>query len=188
MNHVRQPTSTLADLIRLVTAALNGAGDGIEVMVGRQYLAQFGAGSPPRLLFVPEERGRLGPPPKINANYVGSYTHGCKVYVRGAESGDDPGRFDAVYAFADRVVNAIKWAGGAAGTIAPGNPLDSSPRAEDAYGADIVFEFTYTRAIARDPEIWGVPVTAISPPDPDRPQGSSGKTIDVTTSAEPVEE
>lgn len=171
------PVSTIGDLFRLVGAAFNALGDGTPLLIGRKYLAEFGAGSAPRVLFVPEEQGRLGRPTRLNAGELASYTHGCQVYVRGAESGDDAGRFDAVYALADRVINALKWCDPAHVVLEPGNPRDASPLPDDAYGADVVFSFVFIRPIAIEREIHRLPVEALSPMDPDRPRGDSGKTF-----------
>lgn len=178
------PVSRLSDLLRLVADELGNAGDGTTYLVGKKYLAEFGAGSPPRVLFVPEVRGKLGPATKLNAGYVASMTHACTVYVRGAEDGTDMGQFDAACGLGDRVMNALKMADPGHVTLAPGNPRDESPLPDNAYGADVAFEFTYQRPVARDVAVLRPGLTSISPPDPDRPQGGNGKTYTVPTSGE----
>lgn len=182
----KQPISTLDDLIRVVMAVFSAAKDGTPIMVGEAYKSDFGAGSPPRVLFVPEKRpGMLGGAPKVNANYLAGWSHGCTVYVRGAESGEDVGRLDAAYELADRVINAVKGASPGRVVLAPGNPDDDSPLPQDAYGADLTFSFSFVRGVAVDPEITRALRTlgSVSPPDPDRPQGDTGNTFIVETAA-----
>lgn len=180
----KMPVSTLGDLLRIVTAGLNGMADGLEILVGKKYLTEFGVGSPPRVLFVPEPQGKLSGPTKLNSGYLASYTHGCTAYIRGAEDGSDIGRFDSAYAICDRIINLLKWADPGHVVLGPGNPKDNSPTNVDAYGAEIVFSFQFTRPVAEDPAVFKSPVTPISPPNPDKPQGDTGKTFLFSTSAE----
>lgn len=180
------PVSTLSDVIRLVQAIFGYLGDGTPIMVGAAYLEEPGPGAPPRVVFVPDSEGKLGPTTKINAGYVASWTHGCRVHVRGVEPGDDPGRFEPVYLLAARVIDVLKACDPAHVIVGPGNPKDASPLAVDApSGAEVVFTFAYVRNIAADPAVLRAArqITSVSPPDPDRPQGSTGKNFDVGTTA-----
>lgn len=169
------PVSTLADVLRQVAAALNGAGDGVTVMIGKKFLEEFGAGAPPRVLFVEEPRaGKMGPPRKLNCGYIASYTHVCAAYVRAAETGDEFSRLENAHTLQNRICAALKKADPANVIFAPGNPRDDSPLSVEAYGADIAFDFSYRRDIPQDYEILKAPVTAISPPNPDQPGGDTG--------------
>jgi hypothetical protein len=175
--------STLGDVLRLVEYAFSALGDGTTILIGEGYLSTFGTGSPPRVLFIPEKTGALVTAPKIGAGYLAGYAHGCDVYVRAAESGTDPGRFDAVYALLSRVTNALKWCD--PGHIELSSRLrDTSPLPVDAYGADVAFSFVYTRGIATDPAVLKIPITSVSPPNPDQPGGSTGLTYDVTSASD----
>lgn len=179
-----QITSSLSDLIRLVSDIFAAVGDGTTFLIGKQYLEQFGAGTPPRILWVPEPDSRQRPAQKLNADYVASLSHSCTVYVRGAEDGTDAGRFDSAYAIGDLVVNALKLA--APGLVELGDYRETSPLPVDAYGAEVALTFTYTRWIARNPKVWSLHIAKNAPLDPDRPGppgSSNGKTYTVTTAS-----
>lgn len=150
------PPSTLADVIGQVRDAFQDMGDATPIMIGKQYLEQ-GVGSAPRVVFVPEPRGRIGPPQELGN--AASVTHSCDVAVRGQESGDDLERFKQAYAIGDRVIDLIKTA--ATGRIEWGDFGDGSPTDADAYGAEVAFSFTYTRDVPHDAERWALdPATA----------------------------
>lgn len=165
--------SRLSDVIRLALYAIGEAGDATPLPIGKQYLKQ-GVGSSPRAVFVPDQRGKLGPAPDINAGYVAGWTRTCLVYVRGAEDGTDAGREDSAEILADRLINALKWA-------APGEDhairlVDAKPEGPidvDAFGAEIVFAFTYTRGIPIDKAIYKAMVTPSPATDRDRPNGDT---------------
>jgi hypothetical protein len=180
----QQRVSRLADFLRFFADKYSEVGDGIPILVGKKYLDQFGAGSPPRILIVPNAKGRLGPAPKLNANYIAGWSQGATVYVRGAEDGTDLGYFDSAEMIAERVMNVLKNTDAGHVELAPGDPRDESPLPVDAYGADVAFAFTYTRPVARDVAVWRAATSARAIPDPDRPAGGNGKTFIVPTSAE----
>ncbi len=168
------PTSPLSDVIRCVRDIFGAIGDATPIMTGKHYLEDFGTGSAPRVLFVPDPRGKWGDPPTGTggSGYVSGVAHGCTVYVRGAEDGTDEGRFDNAYALADLVQNALLRA--ARGRVVGEDFGDNSPAGVDAYGADIAFSFTYARGVQRSAVIWALPATPIakSPPDPMKPPGT----------------
>lgn len=173
--------SNLAAVIGQVGDALGALADATPCMIGKHYLEHFGAGSPPRVLFVPETRGKVGPPTELG--FTASITHACDVFVRGPESGDDLGRFDAAYALGDLVIDLIQTAG--TGRIEWTDYADGSPTNVDAFGADLAFSFTYTRNVRHDARRWALPAATAdtSTKVPNVPPGvpSSGATIDVTT-------
>lgn len=176
----QQAVSRLGDVLRLFSRMLTEMRDGTPIQVGKHYLKEFGAGSPPKILFVPSVDGELGPVPRLNARYVAGFTDICLVYVRAAESGEDIGRLDNVDDMVDRVVNILKALGAAIIEVGRGRPKDDSPLQVDAYGADKVFAFSYARGIPKHNEVWTAAKTAIvatAPTDPDRPEGSTGKTF-----------
>lgn len=178
--------STLADVLRLVQHVFSLMGDGTPLMIAEQYLHEPGPGSAPRVVFVPNKTGKLGPPLKLNAGYIASWTHGCEVYVRGAEPGDDPGRFEPAYALAGRVIDVIKALDPGHIVVAPGNPEDDSPlRVDSPPGADIKFTFTYATNIAQDPAVLRAVrlINSISPPNPDKPGGDTGNSFNVAALA-----
>lgn len=180
--------STLADVFRLVSKLFSLAGDGTPLFFGSKHLDNLGPGAAPRIVFVPDEEGTLAGPLKINAGYVASWTHGCTVHVLGAEPGDDEGRFEPAYALAARVVTAIKALDPAHLVVAPGRPKDVSALKVGAPGSAISFTFTYATNIAQDAAILAAAkqLTAVSPPDADRPQGDTGNTFTLTTTATPT--
>jgi hypothetical protein len=186
-----QPISKLGDLLRLFTRMMTEIGDGTTIQIGRQYLEQFGTGTPPKLLFVPAPDGQLGGVPRLNARYVAGFTDVCLVYIRGAEAGDDFSRLDNVDDMVDRVVNILKALGAAIVEVGRGKPRDDSPLQVDAYGAQKVFMFAYTRGIPRNHEIWNRAFQVIqptAPTDPDRPQGDNGFTfVPEVFTVDPVE-
>lgn len=173
------PASPLSDIIRCVVSIFQLVADPTPIQVGKQYLRDFGVGSAPRVLFVPDSKGKDGQAPAGSGGvgYIGWVAHGCQVYVRGAESGDDIGRFDAAYALADRVVNAVERAGRS--RLDWVGYKDFSPTAVDAYGADLAFSFVYTRGIQCDEQIWALRANPIakSPPDIGRPPGAAQSTV-----------
>lgn len=176
--------SWLSELLRLVESAFGQVGDATPIMVGKQYLAQ-GFGSGPRVLFVPDPDGKVVTPPQLSNDYVAGIRHSCEVYVRAPETGTDEERFNAAYALADRVVNALKWAGAARVTF-DGQPFrDGSPSDGDAFGAELVFGFSYTRGVPKDDSIWrAAKVNTVSPLDPDRPDGDNDTTLIVQTAVD----
>lgn len=180
------PVSTLSDVIRLVQHVFSILGDGTPIMVGEQYLRETGPGSAPRVVFVPEDRGSFDAALKLNSGYIASWTHVCKVTVRGAEPGDDPGRFEPAYLLAARVTTILKNLDPGHVKLAPGNPRDNSPLNVDGPGADIVFQFAYSTNIAQDPAVLraiATAMTSVSPPNPDQPGGDSGQTLAVAVTS-----
>lgn len=184
MPSAAMPVSTLADVIRLFQAVYSHMGDGTPIMVGEQYLREPGPGSPPRIVFVPEEGdGKFGPPLKLNSGYVASRSWTCDVCVRAAE-GDDAGRFEPAYLMAARALTVIKNLDPGNIAVYPGQIRDDSPLAVGgAAGAGERFYFTYASNIAQDPAVIRAVASAIasvSPPNPDKPGGDTGNTFETS--------
>jgi len=176
--------STLADVIQQVKEAFALVGDATPIMIGKKYLDE-GVGNPPRVVFVPEASGKVGPP--IEMGSACSITHACDVFVRGVESGDDVARFNAAYVIGDRVLGFLAIA--AAGRIEFGDYGDGSPTDSDAFGAELTLSFKYSRDVRHDARRW-----ALAPASPDTspfpaipPQGELADQVELEVSADPQE-
>lgn len=182
-----QPVSTLSDVLETAELALRTTGDGTVWQVGKQYLAQE-AGSPPRVVFVPDEQGPgLGPPIQINAGLIAALTHKCLVYCQASDPGDDTQQAAPLYALVARVTNALRAS--APGRVAFGGlgAGDRSLLPVPAYGRSMAFSFVYTADIAEDREIRAAVAKAFvarAPLDPDRPEGDTGQTATLTVTTE----
>ncbi len=196
MTTLAGPPSPLGDVFRCVLAAFSAAvnptptsltpgGDATPIQVGKGYLKDFGAGTPPRILIVRRPKGVAGPVLEIGGHEIGSRVHTCDVYVRGTEDGSDVGRYDGADELSDRLQNALAVVAGARVVFGSASE-DAQPIDADAYGADDAWSFEYTRAVFRDDAIQAgahAAVTSLSPADPARLHGGSGLTpiISVTT-------
>lgn len=178
------PPSTLADVIGQVADAFGEMGNATPIQVGKAYLESFGLGAPPKVLFVPDQRGSIGPARELGA--AARITHGCDVYVRGEESGDDIERFRAAYTLAGIVISCISVAGGVFG----GPFEDASPTDVDAHGAELRFSFTYARDVWHSAARWALdPATAdTSGAVPAPPPGEIGEIGEITVTVTPTEE
>lgn len=179
------PPSTLADVLAQVRDAFDAMGDATPIMVGEQYL-EAGVGSDRRVVFVPESRGKIGPP--IEMGNPASVTHSCDVYVRAADSADDFDRLKEVYALADLVIGLLVTA--ATGRISWGEYADGSPTDVPAYGAELVFSFTYQRDIRSAAKRWSLPAAATSgaPWTPQPPQaGDAAAEVELVVTTTPKE-
>lgn len=181
--------STLSDVIRRVEALFSLIGDGTPILVGSKHRDNLGPGAPPCIVFVPDEEGEMGPPLKLNAGYIASWSHGCGVFVIGVEPGDDEGRFEPAYEIAARVVAALKACDPGHVEVGVARPKDESPLKAGLPGAVVRLSFVYRRNIPQNKAIERAAkeLVAVSPPDPDRPQGSTGNTFTMTTTATPTE-
>lgn len=147
--------SNLAEVIGNVIDAFKELyGVAIPLQVGKQFKESFGAGSGPKILFVPEATGGKLDEPIQMGDAAASYVHACDVYVRAFEGTDDDlARFKNVYDLVDTLVGAIRAA--ATGRLSFGSVSDDSPTATNAYGAGIAFGFTYRRDIPHWTARWG---------------------------------
>jgi hypothetical protein len=176
--------STLATMIGQVKDAFDAMGDATPIMVGARYLTE-GVGSPPRVVFVPEDRpGKLLPPLKMGN--AARMVHACSVYVRAAESGEDIERLSQAYALADLVIDCIETAG--TGRIEWSEVTNDCPTDVDAFGAGLKFSFTFAR------DIWHSAARAALPPaddiptaqQPHPPPGIAAAGVSVTPTTVPV--
>jgi hypothetical protein len=176
---IPEPTgapSNLGEVLRFMVDAFAFIGDATPIEIGAQYIPHFGAGSAPRVLFVPEKKGKIEPP--IEAGNAASMVHSCDVAVRFAEDGSDAGRFDGTYRLADRVIDGIDRA--CAGRVEWGDLRDNSPLNVDGLGADLVFSFTYRRDI-RHGAIWALPADLTTPAPAFNPLAPNAEpAVDVT--------
>ena len=183
------PPSTLSDVLRYVAGLYAQAGlvrtvpgdpsTGIEIIVGERYDQQEGA--PPRLFFRPDKRGKLGPIFEITGRSVGSWTHGCMVYVWGAESATDLDRYDAAEALVMQVQAALQIAGVERSSFGDITREDGTSLV--TFGEEYSFRFEYTWAVPRDPALEAAALAlgllSQSPTDPDRPLGPTPQTFTV---------
>lgn len=178
--------STLDDVLQRVQRVFSLMRDGTPIMVGAQYEREPGPGTPPRVVFIPDAQGRLGGVEKVSAGYVAQWLHGCRVRVLGAESGDDSSRAEAAKRLAFRVICVLRALDPGHIELAPGNPRDTSALAVDGPGVDLTFSFTYVAHVPQEQAVLRAvkQLESVSPPDPDRPQGDTGKQIVVSVSAE----
>ncbi len=178
--------STLTTVIGQVKDAFEAMGNATPILIGKKYLDDFGVGSAPRVLFVPEAGGgKVGPP--IEMGNAASVIHSCNVFVRAEESGDDVGRFDRAYALGDLVIDCIHTA--APGRVEFGSFEDDSPTDADAYGADLAFSFLYARDVRHDTARWSLPAADddTSAVQPAIPPGQPGTVDSVDVTVDPVE-
>lgn len=172
--------STLADVIQQVADAFDAMGNATPIQIGAHYMAHFGVGSAPTVLFVPDLSGKVGPPQEMG--HSASITHGCKVIVAAGETGRDADRFRAVYDLADLVIDCLATA--CAGRIEWGTWADDSPTTVDAFGAAMAFTFTFKRDILHAQARWRLPAAATSTPvlRPAFPDNRAGVGATETTS------
>lgn len=186
------PVTTLSDVLVAVRALLIAVGDvradsnlgGVELLFGERYLKQ--EGSPPRIVFVRED-GDIGPVLAVGARQVNSITETVRCYVWGAETSDDVDRQRAAEALAHRLLNAFKAT--APGRLAGKVRLRNSDTNVVTYGEELVLDLAYSYGVPYDDAIWdaayaAAPDPALSPPDPDRPQGDTGDTFTVIPTLE----
>lgn len=189
------PVTTLSDVLIAVRDLFIAVGDvsatptnpptGIEMLFGERYLKQ--RGSAQRIVFVRGD-GNLGGPLEIGAREVGSIGETVECYVWGVETADDINRHRAAEAIAHRLMNAFEC-------CAPGRHTSKIRRRNAGtnvltFGEELVLEVEYTYAVPVDDDIWdaayaAAPSPALSPPDPDRPNGDTGDifTVDPITLA-----
>lgn len=146
--------SNLADVIGQVEDALDQFYERkIPVQVGEQYLSNFGVGSGPKILFVPETPGGKIDEPISMGESAASYVHHCDVHIRTFEGFDDDlARYNNAYDFIDKVIGAIRRA--TTGRVVFGAATGESPTATNAYGSGIAFGFTYRRDIPHWDAVW----------------------------------
>lgn len=149
---IASPPSTLTAVMRQVDQALSLMANATSFMVGKEYLKDFGVGSAPRVLFVPEPSGKVTTPYEMGN--ACAMVHSCNVYIRGAESGNDIARFDNAYAISDIILDLIITAG--TGRIEWGTLADDSPANVDGPGADVMFSFTFQRDVRHVSRRWAL--------------------------------
>lgn len=188
--------SNLTAVLQQVTDAFQAMGNATPIMVGAHYLENFGAGSGPRVLFVPERGdGAMGPPHEMGN--AASMTHSCAAYIRDDETQGDVVRFNPCYELSDLVASCISSA--CTGRLKWGKAADDSPvTAPSGFGAGIAWSFTFTRDI-RHGARGRLPAAgtnaapkSLQPPDNrdglGAEPGENGVVTDLTPTVTPVEE
>lgn len=180
--------SNLIDVLKQCVGALDAMGVYMPTMIGKAYLSE-GAGSAPRVVFVPEDGGgKIGPPRELGN--AASVFHACRAHVRGREGNagivSDVERSREVYDLADVVIDLVQTAG--TGRIEWGSYADGSPTDTDAFGAEIVLSFTYRRDVGHSVARWSLAAATDDDlgPEPQPPPGEPAGGIDVDPSTVPV--
>lgn len=161
----------------------NGVGWTPLIYVGERYLKQTGA--PPRIVIVPGA-GQSGPPSRLNAGNIARDVEELRAYLWAAETADDLARYTAIEAAKDTWINIIRKIMPGRAEIKTINPALVSNIV--TFGEDRQIVALYERSVPRSAAISNVPITAISPPDPDRPNGDTGYEYVVDASAAPTRE
>jgi hypothetical protein len=146
--------ATLADVIRQVKEAFSLMGNKTPIQIGRAFREQFGVGSDPKVVFVPESMGGKLDGPIMTGN-AASYWHSCDVYVRARGSKDPIEQFSLAYDLLDLVVGCVAVAG--TGRLAFGRVSDDTPLKNDPSGSGLGFSFTYRRDILHSTARWMLP-------------------------------
>ncbi len=188
--------SNLGAVLEQVVQAFSAMANATPVMVGSAYEQEFGAGSGPRVLLVPEvEGGKLGPPHEMGN--VAGMTHSCRVLVRSGETQDDVTRFAEAYALLDVVVECVQTAG--TGRVVWGVLVDDSPvKVPSGFGAGLKTSFTFTRDVRHGARarlaaagLTAAPVFQLVPDNREgegAEPGTTGTLTDLTTTVTPQEE
>lgn len=199
MSTAGAPPSTIDDVITYVIALLvqcgeadyphvNGSGL-TEIVVGERYLQSDGASR--RILVLPDEpRGKIGGPLEVGARQVGSWTANATWFVWGDENADDRDRIREARRITMRLVAALKAAGAARIELVSVDRLKATNIV--TYGEEFRIEMSYAWQIPRDDAIEQAAAALItggldystSPPDPDRPNGGTGRTFEVNITME----
>jgi hypothetical protein len=151
--------ANLGDALELVKAMFSHAGSGVPIQIGAHYDPSKqgggpGAGNPPKITFIPEQRGRIGS--AITHGNVASWYHGCDVLVRARPGSTDEQRFKFAYDLADKVIAAL--ASAASGRIEFGSVEDDSPATTDHMGGvGLRFSFVFRRDVAQWDQLWTLP-------------------------------
>ena len=171
--------SNLGDVLLQIQQAFSAMGDKTTIQVGKAYRSDFGAGSGPKVLFVPDDHGSI----TAGASVMGraaSFVHSCDVYVRAQEVKPDTARFSKLYKLADRVIGCIVVA--CTGRLDWGPAKDDSPTKTGEPG--LAFSFSYSRDVLHDEDRWSLPPaddsTAGARPNPPPGTPADGVTIEAT--------
>jgi hypothetical protein len=182
------PVSMLDDLLAAIRFRLNAVGalrvtpgDGkIEWLIGERYEQQDGV--PPRIFALVNQDGKLSGPNKLGAGFIAGITERCTFLIWGAETVADGDRYRAAKAVMVRLINAI-LASAPARAFGMRITRSDTPKIV-TYGEEYQLSIDYFWSVPRDAAIWNVPITAVAPPDPDRPHGDTGYTFEVDTPVE----
>lgn len=158
-------------------------GDGVGwtpfIYIGERYLKQHGAH--PRIVVVPGA-GEIGAPANKGGGDVAKDVEEIRAYLWAGEASDDLARYAAIEAMKDRWINILRKVMPGRAEIRTVNPSLISNVV--TFGEDRLVVTRYERQVPRDAVIWNVPITAVSPPDPLRPNGDTGDTYEVNITPE----
>lgn len=157
----------------------NGVGWTPFLYIGERYLKQHGA--PPRIVVI-QGNGEISGPRKLGDGNIAKDVEEITAFLWASEALDDLARYAEIEAMKDAWINMIRKVMPARAEIRSVNPVVTSNIV--TFGEDRQIITRYERQVPRDGAIWNVPVTPISPPDPDRPHGDTGYTFEVVTPVE----
>jgi hypothetical protein len=178
--------STLSDVLSAVVARYAAVGDqrspstpnGVALYIGERWLPQGTTDAPPRIVFVQtQDGGKVTGPPKFG--YIAGITESVRCYVWGLPNATDALRYDDAKRRVMRLLNVFR-------AVSPGRIVSANlQRGIDAngesYGEEYRVTLSYTWGVPIDKAIWAVPLVApgAQPPDPDKPNGDTGKTFEI---------
>lgn len=183
--------SRLPDLVRAIRgvyAALAAKGETVPTLAyGKRYAGRdMGANT---ILLMRVDAGDVGGPLRTSAGYVASAPVALDAYIWSAEPTiADPvnadeiemelARDDASDVMIDRYVNVIKAlaSGRSEGQSITINP----PGVIMAHGEKAVVRYEYARGVEQDKAVYRLDIAAIANRNPDQPNGSTGKTFNVS--------
>ncbi len=149
------------------------------IYVGERYLRQTGA--PPRIVIVPGD-GTLEGPGRLGDGNIARNIEEIRAFLWGAESTDDIARYAAIEAMKDVWENILRKVIEGRVRSRTVNPTLNANIV--TYGEDRQLVATYSRGVPRDAAIWAVEQTAVTPPDPMRPNGNNGLSYTLTPTIE----
>ncbi len=174
------PASTVADLAICVRDIFAAIGEDATVLFGKRHVTQEGA--PRRVVFVPDTRGKWSKDYTVGGagkGYTAATALGCWVYIWGAPApdGDDFESTRDADALLALVINALCRPSG--GVLDGDQVGDAGQPEDDAYGFAYKLRFVLNQGVEKDARVWSLKNTSsdpVSPPDPQRPPGTSSAT------------
>ncbi len=175
--------SNLGDVLLQIQQAFSLMADKTWVKVGSSYLDSFGAGSGPRVLFVPETQGKVEPP--FQMGRAAQFVHGCDVHIRAPKVEPDVARFQKLYVLADLVIDCIATA--CTGKLEWGPAKDDSPTRTGEPG--LSFSFQYRRDVPHNEKRWSLPAAddSLAGAKPHPPPGTPADRVDIDATTAPKE-
>lgn len=184
--------STLDDVVVYVVAlfaqidatrfAQDPTSQPVDIKLGD--LSNMNEGAPPRIRIVIGEGGKLGPVLEVSAGQVAGVTERATCYIWGDGTVADADENRAAKALGVRLINCLKMA--AVGRLVGAQLTRANTTKVAKFGEEYTLLVEYAWGVPRDPMVdaaaRALGAMSVSPPDPDRPHGSTGAVfhVDVT--------